>query len=365
MTNNFIEYYFKKYNVIKYNKYLFIMFMIFILILLIKLYYCNCSLNEYFDNVKSNIILFQKNDKLLKDYKLYNDDLKYYMNRLNEYFVKDTNKQYANFITNLNSNAPYYQTKMKALRYPIKMRLEKDGYYIDYDMNGVNVPNKVMDITWDDYDPLPSKTIVTIYKYDQEFLNKIKDLLKQYTHLEFQMSDDKLDILYDKFMRLDNVNKYIENSNIDAVLKSKNIDIKKIKQTINTPQVQETLKKVDIKKVQGLLNKFLNSEQLTTIVKSNQAQNLIKKYGLSEISESLLANNIQISIESRDEKFLFVYNKDDSQASKQLLNLFKYIHDRENLSFLNDRITKDLRYIKIPINVMRIVIKFRDYMNLF
>ena len=110
---------------------------------------------------------------------------------------------------------------------------------------------------------------------------------------------------------------------------------------------------------------FLNPDQINSIIRSNEADLLIKEYGLQDIADSLLSNNIQISIESRDEKFLFVYNKNDEDATNQLLNLFKYMYDRENLDFLNDRISKDLRYFKIPINVMRIMIKFREYLKLF
>ena len=361
MNINF-EYYFKKYNIIKYNKHLFILFMFVIIIFLIKLYYYN--INEYFDSIPSNnIIIIKKNQDLITNYINYNHDLKYYMNSKNEYFVKDTNKPYASFITNLNRNATYYQTKMKLIHYPLKIRIANDGYYIDYTINGNIVPNKVMDVTWDDFDPYPSKAIVTIYKYDQDFLNTLKDILKKYKHLEFQMSDNKLDILYDKYMSLDIVNKFIKNNNNDVILKKNNINDKQIEETVNI--VKQNLNKADTEKVQSILNTLLNSDQLDTIIKSNQVQNITKTNNLSEITDSILSNNIQISIESRDERFLFVYNKDDTEALTQLLNLFKFIYDKENLDYLSDKNTKNLRYFKIPINVMRIIIKFKQYLGIF
>ena len=94
---------FSKYNFFKYNKTIFILFMIVALILLIRLYKCNTYNNkENFLSIRinDNTTIINKNNHLIDYYPLYNEDLKYRMNMTNEYFVKDTNKSYANFITN-------------------------------------------------------------------------------------------------------------------------------------------------------------------------------------------------------------------------------------------------------------------------
>ena len=374
-----------------------ILFIIFIIISIIFLIYIynNCILNEKFDvsgsvnlfnkfnelnkmnnnkekelkklETSNNVIshpnsthvIINKNENLIKNYKDYNEDLKYYMNIYNDYFVKDTNKQYANFITNLDRNLVFYKTKLQVLNYPIIMRKENDGYYIDYNIDGKEFANKVMDTTWDDYDPLPSHTIVTIYKIDENFMNKIKELLKEYNYIEYQYSNNKLDVLYDKFMRSDLVNKYITNSSIQKLLQNKNISnkIEKFENNFITTK--------NINLISNSLNSILNHDQVNTLIKNNQVQDLIKKNNLTDITDELLTTNIEITIETRDYKYNFIYNENDPEADTQLINLFKFIHDKENLDFLNDRFTKNLRYYRIPINIMRIIIKFGEFLKLF
>lgn len=368
------------------QKNIFILFILVSIIFLIYLYYNCVKVNEYFDisNIdkqklliqyedlqKSNIvetnaknsknsIIINKNEKHIKNYRDYNEDLKYYMNIYNDYYVKDTNKQYANFITNLDRNLVFYKTKLQLLNYPIILRKENEDYYIDYEIDGKLIPNKVMDSRWDNYDILPSHTVVTIYKIDDEFLNKIKNLLKDYNHiLEYQYSNNKLDILYDKFMSSELVNKYITNSSLQKLLQNKNVSnkIENFENKFMTPK--------NTNLVYNSLNSVLNSNQINTLIKSNQIHDLIKKNNLTDITDELLTSNIEITIENRDFKYNFVYNQNDPEADSQLLNLFRYIYDRENLKFLNDHFTKNLRYYKIPINIMRIIIKFGEFLKLY
>ena len=117
--------------------------------------------------------------------------------------------------------------------------------------------------------------------------------------------------------------------------------------------------------VYNSLNSILNSNQINTLIKSNQVQDLIKKNNLTDITDELLTTNIEITIENRDFKYNFVYNQNDPEADLQLLNLFKYIYDKENLEFLTDHFTKNLRYYRIPINIMRIIIKFGEFLKLY
>ena len=230
------------------------------------------------DTNSKNTIVINKNEKHIKHYREYNEDLKYYMNIYNDYFVKDTNKQYANFITNLDRNLVFYKTKLHLLNYPIILRKESDGYYIDYEIDGKKIPNKVMDSSWDNYDVLPSHTVVTIYKIDEPFLNKIKTLLKDYNDiLEYQYSNNKLDVLYDKFMSSELVNKYITNSSIQKLLQNKNVasKIENFEDKFMTPE--------NTNLVYNSLNSILNSNQINTLIKSNQVQDLIKKNNLNKI----------------------------------------------------------------------------------
>jgi hypothetical protein len=86
---------------------------------------------------------------------------------------------------------------------------------------------------------------------------------------------------------------------------------------------------------------------------------------LNFIIDEIIKNNTIISIETRDERFIFVYNEDDPESIIQLTNLFKYIQNSENLDFLNDRLSKKLRYFKVPLNVLRVLIKFKQYLKIF
>jgi hypothetical protein len=155
------------------------------------------------------------------------------------------------------------------------------------------------------------------------------------------------------------VNKYITNSSIQKLLQNKNISskIENFEDKFMTPK--------NTNLVYNSLNSVLNSNQINTIIKSNQIQDLIKKNNLTDITDELLSTNIEITIENRDFKYNFVYNQNDPKADTQLLNLFKYLYDKENLQFLNDQFTEQLRYYKIPINIMRIIIKFGEFLNLY
>ena len=149
------------------------------------------------------------------------------------------------------------------------------------------------------------------------------------------------------------------NSSIQKLLQNKNVasKIENFEDKFMTPQ--------NTNLVYNSLNSVLNSNQINTLIKSNQVQDLIKKNNLTDITDELLTTNIEITIENRDFKYNFVYNQNDPEADLQLLNLFKYIYDKENLEFLTDHFTKNLRYYRIPINIMRIIIKFGEFLKLY
>ena len=353
--NSFEKYnIFSKYNFFKYNKSIFIMFMIVTLIILIYLYKCNTNNkkeNFLSITINDNTTIIKKNNHLFDYYPLYNEDLKYRMHMTNEYFVKDTNKSYANFISNLTRNADYYRNKIANLKYPFILRFEKDGYYIDYRFNSKIIQNKVTEHNWENYDLLETDTIITIYNYDYEVMNKIKSQLSNFDYLYFQIADITQDMLYDKFNTEDIVVKYIINSVLNNI--------------VNNPDNNFQLDKKYVNLVNKIIREQLSNDQFNSLIKENQIQVFLKHSNLNFIIDEIIKNNTIIAIETRDERFIFVYNQDDPEANIQLQNLFKYIQNSENLDFLNDRLSKKLRYFKVPLNVLRVLIKFKQYLKIF
>ncbi len=365
---------------LKYNRDLFLIFLILSLILLIVLYNCQISNTniENYQPIKSytrQVIVFKKNDDLFKRYRLYNEDLMFTMNKTNEYYVKDTNKKYAQYMLNLKRNATYYNLKLFLIQYPVTMRVEPDGYYIDYNINNRIIPNKVMDVQWEDFDAYPFKTIITIYKDDNNFLNYIKNLLKDYSglDLEFQTSNNILDVIYDRYMTMDFVTKAIQENKVDAII-NRLADI-----NINDKiALLDYLNNINLSnsETQKLLYSSKNNDKVSTIIKSDLFKKIVKvdtenviNFTNSDIFKNLLKETekmlqyVKISIETRDERYLFLFDEKNPESINQLINLFNYIYNHEDLQNLNDLITKNVLYYKIPINIMRVLINFKNYIN--
>ncbi len=373
-------------NITKYNRDLFLLFLFLSLILLIVLYNCQVSNNkktlESFAPITSYIkqtIIFNKNDDLFKRYRLYNEDLMHTMNSQNDYYVKDTNKKYANYILNLKRNAIYYNLKLFLIQYPLTMRVEPDGYYIDYNINNIIVPNKVMDVQWEDYDAHPFKTIITVYKEDNNFLNYLKDLLKDYSglDLEFQISNNIIDIIYDRYMTMDYITKAIQENNIDDIInRLSNINIS------DKIALLSYLNKINLSNTQTQQLLYFaknNSDKINTIIKSDLFKKIVKvdtenviNFTKSNTFKDIVKETetmiqyVKISIETRDQRYLFLFDDKNPQESVQeLIHLFNYIYNHEDLENLNDLITKQVKYYKIPINNMRVMINFKNYLKAF
>jgi hypothetical protein len=346
---------FEKYNMIKYNNKIFIVFMVIVLILLIKLADCYIISNkEQFISITVNdkTAIINKNQHLIDYFPLYVEDLKYNLNLTNEYFIKDTNKSYANFITNLTRNIEYYKNKLSRMKYPFILRFEKDAYYIDYINNNKIIQNKVSDNKWENYDLLETNTIITIYNFDYNVMNKIKSELSNFDYLYFQVSDIKQDLMYDKFDNEDSVNVYIINTVLYNIVN--NYNNKKFK-----------LEERYVNKIYDIIKNNISREYFNSLIQTNQIQVFLKNNNLTFIIDNIIKNNTIITIETINERFIFVYNEDDPEALDQLKNIFKYIQNSENLDFINDRLSKKLRYFKVPLNVLRVLIKFKQYLKIF
>jgi hypothetical protein len=340
---------------IKYNNKIFIVFMVIVLILLIQIANCYIINNkEQFLSIEVNdkTTIINKNQHLIDYFPLYIEDLKYKMHITNEYFIKDTNKIYASFITNLTRNIDYYKNKLSKMKYPFLLRVEKDAYYIDYINNNKIIQNKVSDNKWENYDLLETNTIVTIYNYNYNIMNKIKSELSNFEYLFFQISDIEQDLLYDKFNNEDSVNIYIINSVLYNIIN--NYNNKKFK-----------LEERYVNEIFDIIKNKISREYFNSLIQTNQIQIFLKNNNLTFIIDNIIKNNIIITIETINDRFIFVYNEDDPEAVDQLKNLFKYIQNAENLNFLNDRLSKKLRYFKVPLNILRVIIKFKQYLKIF
>jgi len=104
--------------------------------------------------------------------------------------------------------------------------------------------------------------------------------------------------------------------------------------------------------------------ELTPSVKQESLK-FLNKIDVGDIQ--MITNNsyIELSLETRDYRYIFIYDKNEPSAPNQLINLVKLLNDPENLDQLNDKYTKDLRYYRVPINIMRVIIKFGEYLKLF
>jgi hypothetical protein len=133
----------------------------------------------------------------------------------------------------------------------------------------------------------------------------------------------------------------------------------------NNPDKQFQIDKKYIDLINKIIKEQIGNEQFSSLINNNQIQLYFKNNNLQFIIDEIKKNNIIITIETRDERFIFVYNEDDPEANNQLINLFKYIQNSENLDFLNDRLSKKLRYFKVPLNVLRVLIKYKQYLKIF
>jgi hypothetical protein len=91
----------------------------------------------------------------------------------------------------------------------------------------------------------------------------------------------------------------------------------------------------------------------------------LNKINISNIQTITQNSYIEISLETRDYRYIYIYDKNDPEALIELINLIKFLNDVENLDYINDYYTKNLRYYRIPINIMRVIIKFGEYLRLF
>jgi hypothetical protein len=324
------------------NKIYFILMIIIFTLIIIIISNCDYHIDKFdnfdkFDKFDNNTkyMIIAKNNDLIINYKKYKEDLKYYMNIHFDYYVKDTNKPYARFITQLDRNSLYYRDKLIKLNYPFIIRKEQDGYYIDYQLPIRMINNKVADISWDDFNLIP-KILVTCYDAPNEFISHISNILKDIDNIEYQYSNSNVDMLYDQFIYTKRV-------------------LNDIKQTLkNKKQNNKSLINSQNNIIKGAIP-YINAEELKYVNKINSKD------------ISLYTNNsyIEISIETRDFRFIYIYEQNDEDADKEFINLIKYLNDLENLDRLSDYYNRNLRYFRIPINIMRVIIKMGEYLKIF
>lgn len=353
----------------------------------------NFNNDKNIENIKNTekYMKIDRNDDLINRYKKYNEDLKYYMHIHFDYYVKDTNKPYAQYVTQIDRNRSYYEEKLKTLKYPFIIRKEDNGYYIDYQLPDRMINNKVEDILWNDFNS-PTKILITLYDAPDNFIKQISNLLKDYDNIEYQYSNSKVDMLYDNYI----YTKRILNDIGETLLPlGKQIisDLKleeKIKQIkLNAPNIEQQMEQQIEQKLGKDFTDYLKTQikpkleleikektpelkqkiekkiiELTPSVKQESLK-FLNKIDVGDIQ--MITNNsyIELSLETRDYRYIFIYDKNEPSAPNQLINLVKLLNDPENLDQLNDKYTKDLRYYRVPINIMRVIIKFGEYLKLF
>jgi len=371
------------------NEFLFILIIIIFTLFIINLSDCLfITKRESFDNAldiknTEKYMKIDKNNDLINRYRKYNEDLKYYMHIHFDYYVKDTNKPYAQYVTEIDRNRTYYQEKLKTLKYPFIIRKGKDGYYIDYQIPNGIINNKVEDILWNDFNS-PTKILITLYDAPENFIKHISDLLKDYDNIEYQYSNSKVDMLYDAYIYTTHVLNNIGETLLplgkqiisDLQLEEK---IKQIK--LNTPNIEQNVQ-LELELENKLGKDF--TDYLKTQIKPKIELEIIEKkikditpYVKQELLKYLnkiyvndiqiFTNNsyIELSLETRNYRYIYIYDKNDPNAPSELINLVKVLKDPENLDQLNDKYTKNLRYYRVPINIMRVIIKFGEYLKLF
>lgn len=374
------------------NEIFFILMIIIFTLIIIKLSHCN--LIEKFEQ-EEKYMQITRNDDLIKNYRKYNEDLKYYMHIHFDYYVKDTNKAYARYITQLDRSRVYYQDKLSKLNYPFIIRKESDGYYIDYQLPNRMINNKVADISWDDFNSTP-QILLTFYDAPDEFILHISDILKNFDNVSYQYSNSKVDMLYDEFIYKRRVLNDITQTlkplglklidTLETTIKAheeelKSIDVNKTKKNIQLmlenkfgkeltnrleTQVQnEIQKQIDDGLEEKIITKVQETIKGSTPYVKAEALKYLNKINVSDVSLFTQNSYIEISIEARDYRFIYIYDRNDPDADSELIDLIKYMNDVENLDYFSDYYTKDLRYFRVPINVIRVIIKMGEYLKIF
>ena len=391
------------------NKFFYIL--VIIIFTLFIIYLLNCDNIEYFESNTITIneekyMKIDKKDDLINRYRKYNEDLKYNMNIHFDYYVKDTNKAYARFITQLDRNRLYYEEKLKILKYPFIIRKEISGYYIDYQLPNRMINNKIEDVLWNDFNS-DTQILITLYDASEDFIKQISDLLKSYNNIEYQYSNSKADMLYDNFIYTRRVltdigqtlipigkhiisNLHLEKkfqelkTNFENKENIKNIE-NKVENISNvkigkdfTDYLKNQIKpQIELKIKQELNDEFKKNITLGIEEKirgftpyfKQESLKFLNKINIDDMGGSIqmITNNsyIELSLETRDYRYIYIYDINDPYASTELINLVNFLNDVENLDYINDYYTKNLRYYRVPINIMRILIKFGEYLKLF
>jgi hypothetical protein len=352
-----------------------IIFIVIIILIIILITNINEDLSSI-SNDNENIII-NRNNQLIKDFRFYMEDLQFYINRDNEYYVKNTNKNYGKYILNMHRYRDYYKNRILLMLYPVKLRQERNNYYIDYKINGQIIPNKVYDESWSDFEDsypniwgfnnptnkiintelknFPSKAIITIYSTNNKVYEIVNDILKNFNNYEIQICTDKFDLLLNKALSLNKISEILGGDLFNKV----------INDNLGTSIDNATgfLTKNSILKSEQIsegINAILNSEQFNQIISSKEISSKLDKYNLGDINRELTSDNAQVTIETRNDKYVFIYNIHDDNQKEELINLLDYIQDPEDLAFRRS-FNKKLKFTKLPINPYRILISFRKY----
>lgn len=345
--------------------------LIIFVIVIIILYIIYNLVNEKMES-NSEYMIIKRNNNLIKEFNFYIEDLQYYLNRDNEIYVKSTNKNYGTYILNMHRYRDYYKNRFLLMLYPIKIRKSKNNYYIDYNINGTIVPNKIFDESWlnfEDSYPIiwgfnnptnyipsnsnlknfPSKSIITIYSKNENVIKSVSDILKSYNNYEIQICIDKLDLLLNKVLSMNKISKLLGSDLYNNLL---NGQLDKFTEIINKTGIDST--------INSSINSILNSDQFNQIIESEEISSKLNEYNLSDIQTELVSDNSQITIETRNDKYVFIYNINDLNQKENFIELLDYIQEPENLSFRNS-IYKKIKITKLPINPYRILILLKQY----
>ena len=318
-------------------------------IIIIYIMYNQNGLFEKMTNTSEDYIIIKRNNKLIKEFNFFMEDLQYYLNRDNELYVKNTNKNYGTYILNMQRYRDYYKNRFLLMIYPIKIRKSNNNYYIDYNFNGIIIPNKIFDEEWFDFQDsypniwgfnnpqnyiknsnlknFPSKAIITIYSTNSDVYDTVKSILQSYHNYEIQICQDKLDLILNKVLSMNKISELLGDKLYNSLLNGELDYITNISDKIGV---------VDI-------NSILNSNQFNEILQSEQ----------------LNSDNAQITIETRNDKYVFIYNIKEQSQKADLIELLDYIQTPAdtNLTTYN----KKLKFTKLPINPYRILILLKNY----
>lgn len=349
---------------------------IIIIIILIIILIANISENLSSTMSNDNIII-NRNNQLIKDFRFYMEDLQYYINKDNEYYIESTNKNYGKYILNMYRYTDYYKNRILLMLYPVKLRKEGNNFYIDYKINDKIVPNKVYDESWSDFQDsypniwgfdnpknkiinpnlknFPSKAIITIYSTNNEVYDTVSNILKNFDNYEIQICTDKFDLLLNKALSLNKISEILGGDLFNKIINNNlgtSID--------NAARFLTTNSILKSEQITEGINAILNSEQFNQIISSKEISSKLDEYNLGDIKRELTSDNPQITIETRNDKYVFIYNIYDNNQKEDLIHLLDYIQDPEDLKFRRT-FNKKLKLTKLPINPYRILILFKKY----